>query len=147
MASRGIELGRRFKLALDDQALQREREEQERKRRLAEAREARKLLLGDLAAFGQEVGHLTVKTRGDGLVLRYGERSVTLEPMGGGDRIKVRFDGQGEGEHRLYREPALQLRWVYAVRTSHGADNRVLLFDDGLEELMVTALGLPRPSR
>ena len=146
MSSRGMELGRRFKAALDDLELQRQQEEEERKRRLAEGRVARQKLLAELDVFAREVGHLGVKSRGDGLELRFGDRSVFFDSMGGSDRIKVRYDGQGEGEHRLYREPALQMRWVYAVRTPHG-DNRVLLFDDGLEELMVTALGLPRPPR
>jgi hypothetical protein len=65
---------------------------------------------------------------------------------GDSDRIDVVLDAGTEGEHWLYRQQELGARWVYA-RKRGVRDDRVPLFDQGLEDLLVRGLGLPPPSR
>jgi hypothetical protein len=65
--------------------------------------------------------------------------------VGDADRIGVRFTGQPAHErHELYRQPELNDLWVWSRRRARRED-RLPLFDDGLEELLVRGLGLPRP--
>ena len=61
-----------------------------------------------------------------------------------GAGVDVRSEAFGDDAVRLYREPELGDRWVASLRRS-GHEQRVLLYDQGLEELLVTGLGLPRP--
>lgn len=106
---------------------------------------AREALLDDLEAFARAVGHVAVQRDDDGLTVRFGLRGLRFEPMGEGDRLRVTLEGwPATADHRIYREQDLGDRWVLSYR-KHGNEDRVPLFDKGLEELMVSGLGLPRP--
>lgn len=142
----GSELAARFRQVVEAAERARRAEEEERQRRQQAAQSARRQLLDDLGHFGQSIGHLDVqaKSHDEGLTLRFGDRFLHFVPVGESDKVKVEFAGTEEEEHRLYREADLGDRWIWRWRRK-GRDERQALFDDGLEELVVRALGLPRP--
>jgi len=144
MGRRGRDLADRFRSALDAAEAERRRQEEEQQRRLAEGRKERVALMKDLAEVGRAIEHLAVSEQDGGVTFRFNDRFLHFEPMGEGDRVRVTFDDAGDGEHRLYREPGLGNRWVWSMRR-RGREDRLPLFDNGLEELLVLALKLPRP--
>jgi hypothetical protein len=144
MERKGSSLAARFRRALDGEAERSRLAEQERLREAEAARRARAALLDDLEAFGRQIGHLAVVRDEAGLTLRRGERSVRFEPADDGDRLRVLVDGSDEHGGRVYREARLEHRWVWSF-LRRGREERLPLFDAGLEELMVMGLGLPRP--
>ena len=147
MARPGQELASRFRGVLETLEARNKQEALRRVAFLQEATEARRALLDDLGAFAEAVGHLQVqaKSHDDGLTIRYQDRFLHFVPIGEADRIKVHFTGADQEEHRVYREAELGNRWVLVSKRS-GREERAPLFDDGLEELLVRALELPRPS-
>lgn len=145
MDGRGSRLAARFRKAVQDDQAARRDAEAEARRRVEEARAARDALLTELAAVAREIGVVEVRPGPDGLTLRYRERYVHLAPKGDGDRLDVEFEGAGDEEHWLYRQAELGGRWIYARKRRHRED-RVPLYDAGLEELLVRGLGLPPPS-
>lgn len=144
MGRRGSDLAARFRRALDAAETERLRREEERQQRLLEGRKEREQLFDDLASLGEAMGHLAVQRHEGGVTFRYNDRFLHFEPMGEGDRVRVSFDDIGEDEHRLYQEPGLGNRWVWSLRR-RGREDRLPLFDTGLEELLVFALKLPHP--
>jgi hypothetical protein len=126
---------------------QRKRDEDARAKRLLEAQGARAELLDNLGAFAEAVGHLKVqaKSHDEGLTIRYLDQFIHFVPKGEGDRVEVIFGGSDGQEHRLYREPELNNRWIW-VASQGGREDRLPLFDQGLEELLVRGLDLPRPA-
>ena len=147
MSRPGQALASRFNRMMNRLEEQRKKEEEARAKRLLEAQGARAQLLDNLGAFAEAVGHLQVqaKSHDDGLTIRYLDRFVHFVPKGEGDRVEVRFGGSDAQEHRLYREPELNNRWVW-VASMAGREDRLPLFDQGLEELLVRGLALPRPA-
>ena len=143
MSERRSRLAARFRKAVKQEEEAREQNEAESQRALQQAREARDALLGDLEALAQEMGFLKVNRAREGLTLRYQERYLHFAPHGDGE-VKVDFDATGDDEHRLYRQEELGNRWVY-LRKRRFREDRVPFFDQGIEELLVMALGLPRP--
>jgi hypothetical protein len=141
----GSRLAARFRQAVTDREAERRRAEDEAARAMEQARRARTELLADLRAFAREIGAVEAVPDGDGLTLRYGERFVHFEPEGDRDRVRVEVEGAGDEEHYLYRQPELGDRWVYARRRRLRED-RMPLFDQGLEDLLVRGLGLPPPA-
>ncbi len=143
MGERRSRLGSRFKRAVE----QAEDAKEQRQRSAAEverqARLARAELFAELESLASEIGVLTVQRTKQGLTLRYRERYLHFAPEGVGD-VLVEFEGTGDDEHRLYREAELGQRWVHHHKRRF-RELRVPLFDQGLEELLVTGLGLPRP--
>ena len=143
MSRPGAQLALRFKSTLDAIEDARHREEEARLARLALGREARTQVLDDLEAFARALVHLAVARTEDGLTVRYRDHHLHFAESGDGDRLRVSFD-TAAGEHSLYREAELKHRWVWAAQRTGGED-RLPLFDQGLEELMIEALALPRP--
>ncbi|MCO4743799.1 MAG: hypothetical protein KC912_03355 [Proteobacteria bacterium] len=141
---RGSKLAERMKAKLDEEEAARARAIAERERALSKARAARDELFDDLEAFAAVVGHLACARQGENLVIRKGERFIECAPMGEGDRVRLTFTGSEGHEHRLYREAALEHRWVWSFTRPHRGEERLPLFDSGLEELLVLALELPR---
>lgn len=143
MGERRRNLASRFKRAVEkaeDARQQSERSAQEAAR-LAET--ARTELFDDLEALGRDIGVLDVQRTAKGVTLRYRERYLHFAPDGDGD-VTVEFEGAGDDVHRLYRQAELGHRWVH-LRKRRFRELRVPLFDEGIEDLLVTALGLPRP--
>lgn len=148
MTRRGSQLANRFKAALDHEAEVRRAEEQERLARLEAGRTARQELLADLVAFAESLGHLGITRQQDGgFAVTYEDRTLTVVPMGDGDRIKVDYPRAASTgrQVRLFRVSELGDRWVVSVRRGSKEDLKPL-FDAGLEWLMVDALHLPRLS-
>ncbi|MEN0065054.1 MAG: hypothetical protein AAGA48_23125 [Myxococcota bacterium] len=143
MGERRSRLASRFKKAVEKA----EDARQDRERSAAEAEQlaqaARDELFGELQALAKDIGFLTVQRTKQGLTLRYGERYLHFAPDGIGD-LTAEMEGTGDDVHRLYREAELGNRWVY-LRKRRFRELRVPLFDQGIEELLVLALGLPRP--
>jgi len=146
MTRPGSELASRFRAVVGALEARRQREEDDRRRRLEQGRAARDALLTDLLAFGEAIGHVvTARDAETGAVsLSFGERELVFEGVGDGDKVKITVTGASRDEHRLYREAELGHRWVWRFRRA-GQEERMPLFDAGLEELMVGGLGLPRP--
>ncbi|MBX2799126.1 MAG: hypothetical protein KTR31_15730 [Myxococcales bacterium] len=144
MSERRSRLAARFRAAVEHEQETKERDAQAAERATQAAAEARTALMGELAALARDIGFLTVRSTRDGLTLRYGERYVHFAPRGEGD-VAVEFEGTGDDQHTLYRQPELGHRWVYQ-RKKRFKEDRIPLFDQGIEELLVIALGLPRPS-
>jgi hypothetical protein len=115
-----------------------------REARLASARAARAQLFDDLDAFAAVIDTVASARQGESLILRHGDRFLHLEPMGEAERVRVTFSGSEGEDHRLYREPELADRWVWAFTRKRRGEERLPFFDEGLEELLVLALHLPR---
>lgn len=145
MAERGSGLAARFRRALQSEEEARREAELAAQRQAEEARAAREALFDELKAFAEETGFLTAQRYPDGVTLRWHMRYLHFEVMGEGDGVRVEFEGAPEEVHALYREAQLGHRWVWVAKRGRRED-RQPLFDKGLEELLVRALGLPRPT-
>ncbi|MEO0605815.1 MAG: hypothetical protein AAF211_30565 [Myxococcota bacterium] len=143
MGERRSRLGSRFKRAVEKAEDAREQGQRSAQEAERQARLARAELFADLESLGKEIGVLTVQRTKQGLTLRYRERYLHFAPDGIGD-VVVEFEGTGDDVHRLYREAELGDRWVHHCKRRF-RDLRVPLFDQGIEDLLVDALGLPRP--
>lgn len=137
-------LAARFRKAVEDRDAAHRQSEETAKKAAADAQRARTELLGDLTALAREIGSLSVAPDGDGITIRYGERYLHLAPKGDHDQVLIEFEGMGDEEHVLYRQSELGNRWVYS-RQRRFRQDRMPLFDAGLEELLVRGLGLPKP--
>ncbi|MBT3218520.1 MAG: hypothetical protein HN348_05465 [Proteobacteria bacterium] len=144
MPRRGFSLGERFKAAASKALEANQLAKEEREARLARERVARDELMEDLAAFGATVGLIEVQRHEGGVTLGYEDRFLHFEALDDGGAIKVKFDGSAEEDNTLYRESELSNRWVWQ-RKKGRRDDRLPLFDQGLEELVIHALRLPRP--
>ncbi|MEZ4237588.1 MAG: hypothetical protein R3F59_15860 [Myxococcota bacterium] len=140
----GSRLAARFRKAVRNRDEEARRAEEEAQRAQAEAQAARVQLLADLEGLARDIGVIRVQRGRDGLTLRYGERYVHFAPEGDHDRVRIELEGGGDVTHALYRQAELGQRWVY-VRSRKFRDDRVPLFDAGLEHLLVDGLGLPPP--
>ena len=149
MDKNGLGLAARFRTVLDRVEVDEGRARAEREARLAEGRAAREALFDTLQGFADATGHLrATRDEDDALELSWRERTVRFEPMGYGERVRVVHDAavQGEEEVRLYRVPDLANRWVLSV-SRRGREMVSPFFDQGLEDLLVDGLGMPRPDR
>jgi hypothetical protein len=140
----GSRLAARFRKAVLDQDDSRNKQEDSARRAREAAQAARLQLLADLASIGREIGALRVEEGKDGLTLRFRERYLHFGPEGDGDRVRVEFEGMGDEENALYRQAELGDKWVHS-RRRRGREDRAPLFDQGLEDLLVRGLGLPKP--
>ena len=145
MTQRGSGLAARFRRAVQSEEEARRQAEDDRRKRLESARTARVQLFQELAAFAEETGFLKAQISGTGVTLRYRERFVHFAARGDADAVAVEIEGAPDEEHSLYREAALDDKWVWVCKR-RGREDRQPLFDKGLEELLVRGLGLPRPS-
>lgn len=142
----GAGLAARFRTAL--QARERERAAQQAQERAKElARAAREALFDDLVAFAQATGFVDGARLDDGARLAFEGREVRFIAEGDADGVVVTWPERPEQvEHRLYREPMLGHRWIWRY-VKRGREHRLPLFDQGLEVLLIEALGLPDPGR
>jgi hypothetical protein len=144
MTRRGSGLAKRFQVAVESEQVAREAALEGRDEELVEACAARDELMDDLEHFGQNIALIEVSRSDEGLVFQVGDRFLSFSYIGLAGNVGMRFSGSSEAHHRLYREEDLNNKWVWYSRQGGGED-RTVLFDSGLEELMVLALGLPRP--
>jgi len=145
MAKRGKGLVARFRRAVQSEEAQRAAEEAAKEQALAAARAARAELLADLQEIGRELELSPIARKGE-LQLSRGSHRLVFRPDDPDDRVEIdiRFEDMGDETFRLYREPQLDDRWVLTF-TRRGRAHRLLFFDQGLEELLILALDLPRP--
>ena len=149
MGRKGAGLAARFRRAIRSERDEQAEQERARMAALEAARAAREALLGELGELGRAIGFVDVAQAENSVTFRYttsdGARELVFEAVGDADRVGVRFTGQASHErHELYRQPELNDLWVWSRRRARRED-RLPLFDDGLEELLVRGLGLPRP--
>lgn len=147
MAERGRSLADRFRRAVEGDAARRAREEAEEQGRRERASAARAALFRDLAGFADGVGVVQARPLEAGLALVYGARELRFVAVGDGDAVEVGWlDMDPEESHRLFLEERLGGAWVWArKRRMRPREDQTLLWDAGLEELLVIGLGLPRP--
>lgn len=144
MSGRESGLAARFRKAVLDRDQARKQAEEDAKLAGERARAARAELLTELVAFAREIGVVRAVPEKDGLTLRFGDRYLHFGADGDGDRLKIEFEGMGDEQHAVYRQAELGDRWVY-VRLRKHREDRIPLFDAGLEELLVRGLGMPKP--
>lgn len=145
MARRTTGLADRLRAAMEREREGRTVEQTERDRQLDEGRRARVVLFDDLERFARDTGFLEVLRRPEGVQFTWQGRFVRFEARPESDGVALDFTGTQAGEaNRLYRESALGGKWVW-VRERGRRENRLVLFDQGLEVLLVHALGLPEP--
>ncbi len=152
MANKGSGLAARLRAAVERDEEHRDAEEQERQEQQEVARRARVALFDDLQAFGSELGFAEV-ARGphgdppvEAVTFRRGEHWLRFLAEGEDGAVAVDFGTREKGAvHRLYRESVLEDRWIW-VRRRRTREDRLPLFDQGLELLLVHALELPSPS-
>jgi len=146
MAKRGKGLVARFRRAVRAEERARADDEARRQQELERARVARDELLVDLGDIARDLALGPVTVRPEEVVFHRGDRTLGFHSDDTDERVEVeiRFTGQGDASFRLYREPQLADRWVLAF-TRRGRAHRLPLFDQGLEELLILALDLPRP--
>ena len=148
MPSRGRDLASRFRDAIDRQQDERKLADQAREQRLEEARQARSALLQDVLGVMKSIGVIEItELEEGGFECRFEGRLLVFKPTGNGDRVEIEWcaDAPSRGfSHDLYREEELGRRWVYR-RIRPGQDDRLPLFDAGLEAILVQGLGLPEP--
>jgi hypothetical protein len=155
MEGRGSRLAARFRKAVEDRDAARRQGEEAARAAGEDARGARTRVLADLEAIARDIGSIEVtrvasagKPPRDAppaaLQLRLQGRTMTFAPQGDADRVDITLEEAAAEEHWLYRQAELDQRWVYA-RKRRGREDRVPLFDLGLEELLIRGLGLPRP--
>jgi len=141
---KGAGLAARFRQAVGTAGAQREADDAARERARAAGARARSELFDDLVAFAGATGFVASSRDDAGVILRWRGAWIHFQPVGDADGVRVRFDGAAEDEHRLYREALLGDRWVWSWRR-RGLEDRLPLFDAGLEALLVQALKLPDP--
>jgi len=146
MEGRGSRLAARFRKAVEDRDAARRQAEEAARAAAEDARAARVRVLKDLESLARDIGFVDVTrvAATHAVEMRHQGRTLTFTPAGDADRVDIAMpDATGE-EHWLYRQAELGQRWVYA-RKKRGKDDRVPLFDLGLEEILIRGLGLPRP--
>lgn len=141
MTQKGEELAARFRAAYE--AKKREEAERTAAHDPTRAAAARATLFQDLRAFGEALGFIQVEATPAQVSFRFEDRALTFTAEGEADGVRVAWPGKHDAdEHRLYREALLGHRWIWRFRTG-GREHRLPLFDQGLELLLVEALGLP----
>jgi hypothetical protein len=145
MTRRGSKLAERFQIAVETEQVARQAALADQDEELAKALAARDQLFDDLAEFGATITIIDVSRSEEAIVFENAGRFLSFRHIGLAGNVGLQFSGSGEAHHRLYREEDLNNKWVWYSRDG-GREERTVFFDSGLEELMVSALGLPQPS-
>jgi hypothetical protein len=137
----GSSLAERFRMALTSEAAAKEAAAAAAARQVEQALRAQDALVDELIAFAGAIGVVQGVKSASGLELSRDGKAVRLARADAGSFQVSWADGQAV----LYREAQLGERWVLVI-PRRGRDLRLPLFDQGLEELLVLGLGLPRPT-
>jgi hypothetical protein len=144
MKAKGSGLAARLRAAVERAEADRADQQAEAERVVHAARAAADGLFDDLAAFGQQLPFLSTERASDRVTLRRDDRHLTFTSDEEG-RVTLTFTGiDARDTHVVYREAALGDRWIW-VRSRGARQDRLPLFDQGLEVLLVHALDLPDP--
>lgn len=137
-------LAQRLKAALqaEEDKLRAQSEAQLRETR----RTATRKLMGDLETFARDVGYLALVPTDDDLTLVWRGRTLTFHPDPEAAAVRVTAT-DAEVSGTVYLEASG--RWSLEMVGTEGSAGSILLkmpfFDDGLEILLVRALGVPVP--
>jgi len=131
-------LAARFKAAIDNRREQARLAREAEERRKEQLAQARRKLLNDLAAFGRAIGHFKVTARGEKVAFRFDGRSLAFELEAGSEHVVVISDELTGDNHLFIQEPLN--KWVWSHKPRRGPERRVMLFDQGLEALISSAL-------
>jgi hypothetical protein len=137
---RGQSLASRLRNSID-----KKRQERARARSEAESRQRWLLeecdrLFEDLRAFGDTVGHIAVSGKGRTLRFKFEGRDVRFDAKGASGTVKVSGTAIPSSSE-ISVHPELDL-WVLCMPDGEGKMEQMVLFDQGLERLMESALGL-----
>lgn len=144
MTAKGSGLAARLRAAMEQQESARQTEASAVEAARSAARLERDSLFTTLIDFGAQLPFIDVTRTAAGVLFVNGDRHLEFIEDGDID-VTLRFTGCDDREaHRVYRELALDGRWVWQ-RVRGAREDRLPLFDQGLEVLMVHALGLPDP--
>ena len=137
---RGQTLAARLRAGIDSRNQELVREKAEAAARVLQLNEERKRLFDDLCAFGEAVGHLSVK-RGKGTVdFVYGRKKVRFKAIEEADRMRV-SGGDLPDHTEIVMQEELNL-WIVKSPVGLNRVEQDPLFDKGLERIMVLGLGI-----
>ena len=120
---------------------ERKRLEAEEKERQRAAQKARAELLAELAAFAADLGLDVKKDKKTSVTIKNGDCKLTLRAEGEEDTLCIEYEGSDESDH-IARDVAGD--WLLTRRVD-GDYQHLQLITEGLQELLVDGLGLPRP--
>lgn len=144
MTAKGSGLAARLRAAMERDESARQTEAAAAEAERSAARIERDSLFEALVEFGSQLPFLVTKRMASGVRITNGDRHLEFVEDGDTD-VTLSFSGRDAREtHRVYREAILDDRWVWQ-RVRGAREDRLPLFDQGLEVLMVHALGLPDP--
>jgi hypothetical protein len=138
---RGFQLAARFRVTLDQIAAAEQARLDAARQRRERGQAERTLVLADLAAFAESLGHFEVKTaKGGSLTWTFCGAQLTFKPKGDADRIDLVAEP-------LTHDPCLRWqhelgRWVLKEGFKAGGERQRLLFNEGLEALMQKVFSL-----
>ena len=137
---RGQSLAGRLRNAIEARQAERARVQKEATQRQEWIEQERLRLLEDLREFGQTVGHLAVSGSATRVVFRFDGRELRFETRGTKEAVRVSgTDLPKRTEAALHEELN---RWVLTVPADAERAEQLVLFDQGLERLVATALGV-----
>jgi len=137
---RGKALAERLRQSLEISIESRRTQANKAAERRARAKDERTRLFKDLFEFGAAMGHVDVVAEDGMISFGWGDRRLHFHEAEDTDVIQVTGDDIKEGTVvALHAELDL---WVVRSQTNDGRLGEQLLFDTGLEKLMVRALAL-----
>ena len=137
---RGQSLAMRLRGIIEAKKAERARVQAEAAVRQQWLRSERERLFKDLWAFAEAIGHLSVSGSDDFLLFSLDGRELRFDAEGRADRVSI--TGTGIPDHtEAFVQQDLEL-WVVSTPSGLGKTQQTLLFDQGLQDLMNTALAL-----
>ena len=137
---RGQSLAARLRAGIDSRIEERAREKAEEAERVRLLGAERTRLFDDLCAFGEAVGHLSVKRGANTLDFVYGRKKVRFKMIDDADRIRV-SGGDIPDHTEIAMQEELQL-WIVKSPVGLKRVEQDPLFDKGLERIMILGLGI-----
>ena len=137
MAAKRTGLAARLRAAMERERSAHSEAEEAAAEQTAAAQRARDGLFADLRELAGELPFLDLDSSGGGVTFRRGDRCLSFLPEGEQGEVRLSFTGQRDRDtHVLYREAALGDRWIW-IRRRGNREDRLPLFDQGLEVLLV----------
>ena len=137
---RGKSLAAKLRAGIDSQLEERAREKVEAEERIRRLGGERDRLFDDLFAFGEAIGHLTVKRGKASLDFTYGRKKLRFKAEGPADRIHV-SGGDIPDHTEIMMQEELNL-WIVKSPVGLKRVEQDPLFDKGLERIMILGLGI-----
>ncbi|MFT7520477.1 MAG: hypothetical protein ACI9MC_002626 [Kiritimatiellia bacterium] len=137
---RGSGLAQRLRANIDRKESDARSREDNRLRALQDARRERQELMVDLGSFAEDVGFF-VEREDDSLMFRRSDVWIQFDASSDDGKVAVVLGERRPVRYALVFEPGLK-KWVLNIRRKNGADERLILFDAGLEHLVCNVFDL-----